>query len=59
MLLSGKQGRMISRWTLTPDERQRIASGDDLYIEQLTFGHPFQPVLPAVGLREFCPADAA
>jgi len=50
---------MISRWTLTADERQRIAAGDDLYIEHLTFGHPFQPVLPAVGLREFCPADAA
>lgn len=23
---------MVARWTLTPDERQRIAAGEDIYV---------------------------
>jgi len=30
---------------------------EDLYIEQLTFGDPLQPILPAIGLRDFCAMD--
>lgn len=56
--LTGKEGRVISRWTLTPEERARIAAGEDLYIEMLTFHQPLQPVLPTVGLRDFCPLES-
>jgi len=55
--LDGSAGRVISRWTLTAEEREAIAKGEDLYIEQLTFGQALQPILPTIGLREFCPAD--
>lgn len=53
--LHGAEGRVISRWTLTDEERVRIAGGEDLYIELLTFGQPLQPILPTVGRRDFCP----
>lgn len=55
--LVGEEGRVISRWTLTPEERAAIAAGEDLYIEVLTFGRPLQPILPTVGLRDLCPLD--
>lgn len=55
--LEGEEGRVISRWSLTVDERARIAAGEDFFLEQLTFGEPLQPIRPSVGLREFCPAD--
>src|SRR5437773_6547519 len=57
LVLDGQEGRVISRWTLTPAEREAIAKGEDLYLEQLTFGNKLQPILPTVGLRTFCPAD--
>ena len=55
--MQGPEYRVISRWSLTPEERARIAAGEDLYLEQLTFGNLFQPILPTVGLRDFCPKD--
>ena len=55
--LHGAEGRLISRWTLTDAERAKIAAGEDIYIEMLTFGGPLQPILPTVGLRDFCPMD--
>lgn len=55
--LTGRDGRLISRWTLTPEERARIAAGEDLYVQHLTFGHPLQPLLPTVGLPDLCPQD--
>lgn len=30
--------KVFSRWTLTPEQRQAVANGDDILIEQLTFG---------------------
>jgi len=57
VVLHGRARRTISRWTLTPAERASIAAGEDLYVEQLTFGEDLQPILPTVGLRTFCPAD--
>lgn len=56
--LHGDEGRVISRWRLTDEERAQIAAGADLYLEVLTFHQPLQPLLPTVGLRDFCPADA-
>jgi len=58
VVFHGPERRVISRWTLTADERARIAAGEDLYVEQLTFGGALQPILPTIGLRDFCPADS-
>lgn len=55
--LPGYRGVLISRWTLTPEERAAIAAGEDLYIQHLTFNNPLQPLLPTVGLPELCPMD--
>lgn len=40
---------LLARFTLTPDERQRIAAGEDLYVGQLNFGAPMTPLI--VSLR--------
>lgn len=37
---------VMSRWVLTPEEREHIAHGGDLFICQMNFGHPLQPILP-------------
>ena len=55
--LHGKEGRVISRWTFTDEERAKIAEGADLFIEMLTFGMPLQPILPSIDIRDMCPAD--
>jgi len=55
--LHGGEGRLISRWTFTSEERAQIAAGEDLYIELLTFGQPLQPILPTVGLRVLWAVD--
>lgn len=55
--LRGKEGRVISRWTFSDEERTKIAAGEDLYLEQLTFGSRLQPILPTVGLRDLCPQE--
>ena len=57
VILDGREGRVISRWTLSPEERAAIAAGEDIYLEQLTFGNPLQPQRPSVGLRTYCPRD--
>ena len=55
--LTGPRGRVISRWSFTPEERAAIAAGADLFLEQLTFNTHLQPILPTVGLRDFCAQD--
>jgi hypothetical protein len=57
--LAGKKGRVVSRWNLTGEERARIAAGEDLYLEVLTFGLPLQPLLPTVGLRVIAAEEVA
>jgi hypothetical protein len=46
------RGPRVSRWTFTAEERQLIAAGADLFIDQLTFGMPFHPILPSLSLHE-------
>ena len=41
--------QMLSRWTFTPEERARIANGEDLYVALMTFGQPMQPISAQVG----------
>lgn len=55
--LEGPEGRVITRWTFTPEERARIAAGEDLYLETLTFREKLQPLRPSVGMPDYCPAD--
>ena len=42
-------GKVITRWTPTDEERRRIADGEDLYLTLLTFNQPIQPQLLTVG----------
>lgn len=40
----GSWGRVISRWTFTPEQREAIAAGADVLLELSTFGRPLQPI---------------
>jgi hypothetical protein len=42
------EARVLSRWSLTPEQRQMIAEGGDIYLELSTFGGPLQPIRMAV-----------
>jgi hypothetical protein len=40
---------LLTRWRFTDEERERIAGGEDLFLMQLTFGQPMQPIELQVG----------
>lgn len=44
-----EQVPVLTRWDLTPQQRQAIAHGADIFLELLTFGSPLQPIVMAVG----------
>lgn len=48
-ILRSTDGRLISRWTFTDEERASIAGGADLFLTTMTFNNPFQPVMLEVG----------
>lgn len=39
------QRRVLSRWELSPEEREMIANGADVYVSLMTFGAPYQPTV--------------
>lgn len=41
-------GERMSRWTFTPEQRQAITEGADIFLELLTFKDPMQPIRIAV-----------
>lgn len=43
---------VLTRWQPTPEERVKIAEGEDVYLAILTFGNPLQPLLMTVGQAE-------
>lgn len=43
---SREEGEVISCWRFSIFERLKILFGADLWLRQLTFGRPFQPLLP-------------
>jgi len=45
----GPDRKVYSRWTLTDDQRARVADGYDIFLELSTFGHPLQPIRMAIG----------
>jgi len=40
-----KDRRVLSHWEPTPEQREAIAKGADIYLQLLTFGEPLQPIL--------------
>lgn len=50
---------VLTRWTMTPAERAAVAAGEDIYLTQLTFGHPLQPIAIQVGRAGIPEAEAA
>src|ERR1700721_2317428 len=49
LLSNTKEGRVMSRWSPTPEQRPAIAEGENIFLELLTFGNPLQPILMSVG----------
>lgn len=47
--------QVLSRWTLTPEQRQEVLDGADIYLELCTFNdrngcpNPLQPIRMAIG----------
>lgn len=41
-------GKVMSRWTLTPAQRAAVAAGADIFLELMTFHGPLQPITMAV-----------
>lgn len=44
----GAQGQVLSRWTLTEDQRKAVAAGADIFLELSTFNRPLQPIRMAI-----------
>lgn len=40
-----ENGKVMSRWPLSQEQRDAIASGADIYLELLTFNRPLQPIV--------------
>lgn len=45
--------RVMSRWSLTPEQRRKVSEGSDIFLTLLTFGQPLQPILMALGDNDF------
>lgn len=46
---------VILRWRLTPEERQKLLDGEDLWSCHLTFGMDFQPLMMSFGKPDWLP----
>jgi hypothetical protein len=46
---------MVTRWRFTDEEREAIANGADLVMQQLTFKQAFQPINVQVVMPNECP----
>lgn len=46
--LRAPDGRVISRWEFTPEEREAIAGGADMFLSICTNGQPYPPTLVQV-----------
>ena len=41
---NGSMGAVVSRWTLTEEQRKDVANGADIFLELSTFNQPLQPI---------------
>ena len=48
-VIRNKDGIVLSRWSLTQEERDAVARGEDIYLYNCTFNHPLQPVRLEIG----------
>jgi hypothetical protein len=48
LVSSAPDGRVVSRWTPTDEQRKLIADGADIFLELLTFHQPLNPIRVAV-----------
>lgn len=46
--IASKAGRVTTRWRLSIAERLRVLWTGNLYLQQLTFNRPLQPLKPSV-----------
>ncbi len=46
---------MITRWRPSEIEREALANGADIVLQQLTFRQPFQPVNLQIVMPDDCP----
>jgi hypothetical protein len=46
--LKHADGRVMTRWRFTAEERKRIGSGADVFLQVYTFNQALQPLLPSV-----------
>jgi hypothetical protein len=44
-----KDGAVLTRWRLAPEDRAALAAGADVFVEVLTMGNALQPLRVAVG----------
>lgn len=54
--LRSPAGKVMTRWEFTPEERELIADGADLYLTLWTFNQPLQPVQLEVHAKNPNPA---
>lgn len=45
-----EEGRVLSRWSPTRQQRAEIMAGADIYLELATFNKPLQPIRMAIGV---------
>lgn len=57
--LVAKDGRMVTRWMFTEEERKAIAAGADLFLVSWTFNKPPQPVCLIVNMDADTPVRMA
>lgn len=48
LMCRDKQGTVITRWILGPEEVERLQKFPWIYISTLTFGNRYQPVMPSI-----------
>jgi hypothetical protein len=43
------EGRVLTRWAPTAEQRAALADGADIFLELMTFRNPLQPILLSIG----------
>lgn len=49
----GSPGRIVTRWELTEEDRQRLAAGGSIYVWITTYHQPLQPLAVTTYAPEF------
>lgn len=47
-----EHGTVTAKWEFSDEDKEKIANGEGLYLQVMTFGGPFLPVLLQVGEPE-------